>query len=252
MIIDAHLQLRRPARDDAAGEPDKSIVDAHPGIDRVMLVESGRADAAALLAAASHDTVAGVVAAANVRDPALAATLDRYAQLPGAVKLRGIRHDMRGDRDPSECSGPETIRGLRTLAERGLTFDLALRVEQMPYAAKLAAAVEETLFVLDHLGEPAENGFDAWREAIGPLAAQPHVVAKLSGPAGWTVAAARPFIAHAVSVFEPERLMWGSRAPLTGDRTHTLALMNELLDECAPTGRRRILGGTAAEVYGLE
>jgi L-fuconolactonase len=122
----------------------------------------------------------------------------------------------------------------------------------MPYAAKLAAAVEETLFVLDHLGGPAADGFEVWREALGPLAAQPHVVAKLTGPAGWTVPAARPFVEHAVAAFEPERLMWGSRGPLTGDRTRTLALMNELLDECAPTGRRRILGGTATEVYGLE
>ncbi|GLZ79786.1 hypothetical protein Afil01_45930 [Actinorhabdospora filicis] len=217
----------------------------------MVLVASRGQDTAALLAAGAEDAVAGIVADADVRGAGLASTLDRYAQLPGAAKLRGVRHDLRHDGDPGECSGPETIRGLRTLAERGLTFDLAVRTEQMPYAAKLAAAVEETLFVLDHMGEPSPDGFAAWREALAPLAAQPHVVAKLTWPVDWTVAVARPFFEHAVAAFGDERLMWGSRGP-EGDARAAFALADELLDEFAPTGRRRILGGTAAEVYGLE
>ncbi|MEV0648537.1 amidohydrolase family protein [Phytomonospora sp. NPDC050363] len=237
------------------------------GVDKTVLVEAGlgkTGEVAEFLAlAATSDTIAGVVGWADIRDPGIGRTLAEYRELPGADKLVGVREQLQSDSFPADCSTAEVVRGVQAVADAGLTFDLVLRVEQLPYAAKLAGAVEDTLFILDHLGKPqiGADGFAAWREAIAPLAEHPHVVAKVSGLVTeadwekWTIADLRPYFECAVETFGPERLMWGSDWPvctLAAEYKRVLDVTGELLDEFAPTERRRILGGTAAEVYGLE
>lgn len=281
MIIDAHHHLwqynkgykwldakpeleplRRPYTVD-----DLVAVTGPAGVDKTVLVEAGlgkTGEVAEFLAiAAKNDTVAGVVGWADIRDSGLSRSLAEYKQLPGADKLVGVRDHLQDDPFPADCASAEVVRGVQAVAEAGLTFDLLVRVEQLPYVAKLAGAVEETLFILDHLGKPqiGADGFKAWREALAPLAAHPHVVAKISGLVTeadwtkWTIADLRPYFECAVETFGAERLMWGSDWPvctLASEYKRVLDVTNELIDEFAPTERRRILGGTAAEVYGLE
>jgi predicted TIM-barrel fold metal-dependent hydrolase len=76
-------------------------------------------------------------------------------------------------------------RNVARLADYGWSFDLQVFAGQMAGAAELAAACpRDVTFVLQHAGmleDLADAGRAAWRAAWRMLAAQPNVVAKLSG-----------------------------------------------------------------------
>jgi L-fuconolactonase len=241
---------------------------AAAGVDRTVLVEGGRCDPAeaAILLRYARDTepIAGVVAWADPTDPGLVDTLAGYRELPGGARLVGIRPQVQGEPDPGYLDRPEVRAGLRTVAAAGLAFDLVIRADQLPGAARAAEAVPELRFVLDHLGKPRISagaaGHADWADPLGTLAARPNVTAKLSGLVTeadwtrWTVADLRPFVATAVERFGPERLMFGSDWPVcllaAGYGTVRDALV-EALPPLSAGERADVLGGTAVRTYRL-
>lgn len=197
------------------------------GVARTVLVEGGRCDAAEaelLLGYAKRSPlIAGVVAWADPADPALADTIAGYRALPGGERLAGIRSQVQGERDPGYLDRADVRRGLRTIAAAGLPFDLVVRADQLPAAARLAGDLPEVRFVLDHLGKPpiaGGAGLARWRGPLAALAAHPNVTAKLSGLVteadwgAWTVGDLRPYVAAAVDEFGPSRVMFGSDWPV--------------------------------------
>ncbi|MEV1327984.1 amidohydrolase family protein [Micromonospora costi] len=281
MIVDAHHHLWRiedgyrwldapelaPIRRSfVPGDLEPELAAA--GIDRTVLVEGGRCDtaeAALLLAYARGSAViGGVVAWADPADPALADTVAAYRESPGGDLLVGIRPQVQAETDPGYLERPAVRRGLRTIAEAGLAFDVVVRVDQLPAVADAARAVPELRFVLDHLGKPAIRdgaaGLADWAGPIAALAAAPNVTAKLSGLvteadwARWRVADLRPFVAEAVDRFGPDRLMFGSDWPvcrLAADYGTVLSALTEALPPLSPGERAAVFGGTAARTYRL-
>jgi L-fucono-1,5-lactonase len=83
--------------------------------------------------------------------------------------------------------------------------------------------------------------------------------AKLSGlDAGqadrWSAADLSRYVDHALTVFGPERLMFGSDWPvsiLRGGYGKVWREVNAVTSQSAPQDRARIFGGTAIEVYRL-
>jgi L-fuconolactonase len=174
--------------------------------------------------------------------------------------LVGIRSQVQGEADPDYLDRPDVRRGLATVAAAGLAFDLVVRADQLPAAARAAAALPHLRLVLDHLGKPridqGATGLATWRGAFTELAGNANVTCKLSGMVteagpGWTTRQLRPFVEVALAEFGGRRLMFGSDWPVcllvTGYREVLAAL-----DDLVPADQRaEIFGGTAIRTYGL-
>lgn len=239
---------------------------AAAGIDRTVLVEAGReavAEVAEFLAVAeANDLVAGVVGWADLTAPDLAETLAGHRAGPGGRWLVGVRSQVQGQADPDYLRRRDVQAGLATVAAAGLAFDLVVRADQLPGAAAAAAAVPQCRLVLDHLGKPeiAVGDHDRWRALITPLARFPNVTAKLSGLvtqaewSGWTAADLRPYVASALELFGPQRLMFCSDWPvclLAAPYGRVVASLAELLAGLDAAERADVWGGTATRTYRL-
>ncbi|MDG4787901.1 amidohydrolase family protein [Micromonospora sp. WMMD1102] len=241
---------------------------AAAGVDRTVLVEGGRCDtgeAEILLGyAAGTPAIAGVVAWADPADPELAATIAGYRALPGGELLVGVRPQLQAETDPGYLDRPAVRRGLRTVAEAGLAFDVVCRADQLPAVARVAREVPQLRFVLDHLGKPGVRdgaaGLAGWAGPLAELAASPNVTAKLSGLVTeadwrrWLPADLRPFVAEAVRLFGPERLMFGSDWPvcrLAAGYGDVLTALTEVLPPLSTAERSAVFGATAVRTYRL-
>ncbi|GAB3057575.1 amidohydrolase family protein [Micromonospora schwarzwaldensis] len=280
MIVDAHHHLWRPERgyawlDDPelAGirrsfTPDDLCRETTAaGVRHTVLVEGGRChpdEVPEFLGyAADTEPIAGVVAWADVTEPDLPATLARYRRLRGGELLVGVRSQVQGEPDPGYLDRPDVRRGLAAVADAGLAFDLVVRADQLPAAARAARDLPDLPIVLDHLGKPRIHagvaGLAGWRDDLAALAANPRVTAKLSGlvtEAGpdWTVAALRPFVAAAVDAFGASRLMFGSDWPvclLVADYRGVRDALSAALPPLSAAERDAIFARTAVRVYGL-
>ena len=145
------------------------------GVDRTVLVEGGRCDPAeaAVLLATPRATpeIAGVVAWADPARPTCRRSCAGYRALPGGDAPG--RHPGPG----AGRAGARLPRPRRTCAAAcdaigaaGLAYDLVVRVDQLPAAARAAARrCRDVRFVLDHLGKPriraGAAGFAEWRAA---------------------------------------------------------------------------------------
>ncbi|MEU4677656.1 amidohydrolase family protein [Micromonospora sp. NPDC023737] len=281
MIVDAHHHLWRiedgyrwldapelaPIRR-SFGPQDLAPELAAAGVDRTVLVEGGRCDAdeAALLLGYAHRStvISGVIAWADPADPALADVIAGYRRLPGGDLLVGVRPQLQAETDPAYLDRPPVRRGLRTIADAGLAFDVVCRVDQLPAVTRAARDVPELRFVLDHLGKPqirdGADGLAAWSGPIGTLAACPNVTAKLSGLVTeadrdrWRVADLRPFVTEALGRFGPDRLMFGSDWPvcrLAADYRSVLSALVEALPPLTARERSAVFGETAVRTYRL-
>jgi len=280
MIIDAHHHLWDLAKgyrwlDDPALAPirrDFGVAELRDalregGVDRTVLVEAGREDEAEvsefLALAAATEEIAGVVGWVDLERPGLSEALAAHRAGPHGRWLVGVRAQVQGRTDPEYLTRPEVLDGLRAVAAAGLAYDLVIRVDQLPSAAAAAHRVPGLTFVLDHLGKPAVRdgaaGLAAWRALVAPLAAAPNAVAKLSGLvteadwAQWTVADLRPYVADALDLFGPDRLMFGSDWPvslLAAPYRRVREALEEALD-VSGADRAAIFGGTATRAYRL-
>ncbi|MFG1935883.1 amidohydrolase family protein [Micromonospora tulbaghiae] len=238
------------------------------GVGRSVLVEGGRCDEAEsddlLRWAVEAPQIAGVVLWADLADPALAGRLARHLRRPGGDRVVGVRSQVQGEPDPDHLDRPDVRAGLRAVEAAGLAFDLVVRVDQLPSAARAAAALPQLRFVLNHLGKPeiraGAAGLARWRGPFAALAEQPNVAAKVSGLvteadwASWRADDLRPFAREALERFGPDRLMFGSDWPvclLAASYGRVRAALLQALAPLSEAARTAILGGTAARVYGL-
>ncbi|MFJ8821224.1 amidohydrolase family protein [Streptomyces sp. NPDC102467] len=175
-----------------------------------------------LALAERSELVAAVVGWTDLTRPDVAETLAVLRQLPCGRHLVGIRHQVQGEPDPEWLLRPDVSRGLTTLAEAGLVYDLVVLPHQLPGCVKAAAAHPELTFVLDHLGKPpiASGELEPWRSHVRALADLPNTFCKLSGlvteadRATWTVGALRPYADTVLDAFGPGRVMFGSDWPV--------------------------------------
>jgi L-fuconolactonase len=280
MIIDAHHHLWQPdhgydwLKDPALVAIRRPFTPADltteltaTGVDGTVLVEGGRChpdEAAEFLGhAADTPAILGVVAWLDVAAGDVSATVAGYRRLRGGELLVGVRPQVQGEADPDYLDRPEVRRGLAEVADAGLVFDLVIRADQLPAAARAARAVPQLRFVLDHLGKPridaGEAGLRAWRDPFAALADHPNVTAKLSGLVTearpeWSPADLSPFVAVAIAEFGPDRLMFGSDWPvclLRSDYPGVRRALEAALPPLSARERQDVFAGTALRTYGL-
>jgi predicted TIM-barrel fold metal-dependent hydrolase len=234
------------------------------------------------------ETIAAIVAHADLRHPELEMLLDRH-EMAGAGRLRGVRQSAARLEDPSArllagaappglYADPAFRRGLACVAERGLAFDAFLFHFQLNELADLARAVPGATIIIDHLGAPVgyargpterDPVFAAWCTMIDRLAELPNLVMKLGGMASIVTqydAHTRPmppssrefvdergaYFQHAIRRFGPARCMFESNFPVDSVAISYGNLWNAykiIAAEHGSAAGQELLAGTARRVY---
>jgi L-fuconolactonase len=276
--IDAHHHFWRTAAQDqpwrtsahAGLERDFEPDDLRPellaaGVDATVLMQSvdEPAENERLARYAADPMVAGVVGWVPLADTRTAReTLDALT----FDKLCGVRCLVA--RDPLEwLRTPASLELFRSVAERGLAWDVVpITMEQTRAVEQLAQAVPELRIVVDHLGRPPlDSGeWQPWAGHVQRLAACPNVAVKVSvgidaltAWPGWNAAVLEPYVAAVIDWFGPHRTMVASNWPvvlLRASYEQAWADLAALALARAPddTARSALLGGTAADWYGLD
>ncbi len=273
-IIDTHLHLVYP---DRLAYP---WLAGAPEINRPWSVESYFAEAAPLgIEAALHMEVdvtppqmldetrqmlaidpRVIGAIANGRPESL--DFAQYLELlSGLAGVRGIRRLLQFQ--PAELSAqPLFVENVGRLSRYGWTFDLCVKSHELAIAERLARAVPDVQFVLDHCGNPkvAEGEWESWQTQLAAIAALPNVVCKISGilanvAPGWTVGQLRPYVEEVIRLFGWDRVVWGSDHPvvtLFADLTRWVEASREIVAACSVDEQERLFSRNAERVYRLD
>jgi L-fuconolactonase len=277
-VIDAHQHCWDPGTVDydwlgaelapintAMGFPElRPQLDA-AGVDATVLVQSAdsRADTDYMFrVAAAEPRVAAIVGWVPLDQPDVVDDhLDELSARPGFVGVRSLIHNQP---DPDWLLRPGVQVGLRSLAGRGMTFDVvAVLPRHLEHVPVLAARHPELRIVVDHLAKPPFDRdletFRRWRGLLIEAARNPLVHAKVSGlyptngePSAWSVEELRPPFEVALEAFGAQRLMFGGDWPisvLAGGYGRVWAGLSELFAGLSGTERAAILGLTAATFY---
>ncbi|MBK9941027.1 MAG: amidohydrolase family protein [Kouleothrix sp.] len=279
-IIDAHVHLWDPARfrmawldgSDLLGR--RYLLDqyrAHTAglaIEALVYLQVDVAPAYGLLEAqfvaglAAHDPrIGAIVAWAPLEDGDCARTyLDALVGLSPLVK--GVRRIVQSEPDAGFCLRPGFVRGVRLLAEYGLSCDICIQHEQLAATIALVRQCPEVQFMLDHLGKPAIKAgqLEPWRTQLAELAALPNVLCKISGVAteadhaGWTVEQIAPYVRHALDVFGDDRVAFGGDWPvvlLASEYRRWVDALDALTHDRSPAARRKLWAENARRFYRL-
>lgn len=215
-----------------------------------------------LALAAAADRVLGVVGWVDLTDPGVADAIAELRGGPGGHLLKGIRHLVQSEADPTWLARPDVRRGLRAVGDAGLAYDLLTVAHQLPCAVDTVRALPEVTFVVDHLSKPpiTTGEREPWATHLRALAAAPNVYCKLSGMVTeadwirWTVSDLRPYADVALDAFGAHRLMFGSDWPvclLAGTYAQVVTVAEELCSALSATERAEVFGGTAVRAYRL-
>jgi hypothetical protein len=218
-----------------------SAIPAAGGLDVAARGGTGSPDLPAL-----PEFVRGVVIQADRVDPHLMDQCQRDPLFHG--RFRGLCCDC--------ASGlPEN---LHELERRNLTLDILNGLPLLPAIAERFPALRVAIV---HLGSPAvgSGDWDRWASALEAAARIPQFCCKLSGliglaPSPWRAEALRPYVQHALSVFGPGRLMFGSGWPASLPEhawKETLAAFTQSIGAQSIEVREQLLGATAARFYGI-
>jgi L-fuconolactonase len=240
------------------------------GVSGVVLVQASTdpAEIGLLLATAGHlDLPARVIGWLPLADrEATIALLANLAQIrcgvDGKDLLSGARHPIHDDPDPRWMLRADVARGLDLLVEQGLIWEaVAERLDLLDLVPQVARRHPGLTIVLDHLGKPPIAGGDMerWRDLLAAAAAEPSVLAKISGlgtvsPPGWDTTTWQPVVDHALAMFGPDRLMLGGDWPvalLAGDYQRTWSTTIDSIAGLDTVQRAAIRSENAVRVYGF-
>src|SRR5690606_797262 len=128
------------------------------GIERAVYVEvdvpeaqrSLEVDLVAELCRRPDSPIQGMVAAGDPAHP----DFPRHVQgLSSAGHVRGVRRVLHTlATPPGHCLEPAFVKGVRTLGEHQLSFELCMRSTELGDAVRLASICPETLFIVEHCG----------------------------------------------------------------------------------------------------
>ena len=284
MQVDAHQHFWHPGRGDygwmpkddpvlarpyARGGPEahKEAADLAPalaahGIDRTVLVQAAPSveETEYLLGIAdATEHVGAVVGWVDFEQPGGRSVLER---LKGHPKFRGVRPMVQDIADDDWLLREDIQWAFAALVERDLTFDALGFPRHLGNFLAVLKRYPDLRAVVDHcmkpqISERSEEAFRFWAEGIARIAGETGAYCKLSalvteaGP-DWTPEDLRPYVAHVLDAFGPERVMWGSDWPvcrLRAEYGEWRGAAEALTEGLAPDARARIFGETAAEFY---
>jgi len=274
--IDAHQHYWNPARGDYDWMPMDNAVLARPwlpgdlapelathGVGKTVLVQAAATvqESEYLLGIAdTTDSVAGVVGWVDFEKPGHLAHLRRLAKHP---KFCGVRPMIQDIPDDDWMLRDEVQWGFQALVDLDLTLDALGFSRHLGNFHTILTRYPGMRVVIDHIMKPPisdhPDGLARWRDGMTRLAQETGAFCKLSGLVteareGWAVDDLRPYAAHVLEVFGPERVMWGSDWPVCQLRAgygdwHAAA--TALTTHLSESDREQVFGGTAERFYRL-
>jgi L-fuconolactonase len=261
--LDALPALNRPFgladyQDQTIGLPITAMVYVETGVASPYALPEARW---AVSLARADPRLRGVVAAAPLDDGLqVRPYLEALSALGPLVK--GVRRNLQDERDPDIFLRGDFVEGVRLLTAYGFSFDICIRHDQLPAVTALVRACPDVYFVLDHAGKPPirEGQLDPWRDQLAALAALPNVACKMSGlvteadPDHWRPEDLAPYVAHALAVFGPDRVLFGSDWPvvtLASTYRRWAETLDALTAQLSTDHRRRLWGENARRWYRL-
>lgn len=210
--------------------------------------------------ASKHDFIKGVVAWVDLTARDLPHTLDMCQKHP---KFKGVRHIVHDEPDLRWLLREDVLEGLRELARRDIPYDLLLRPPHLPMIPELAERVPGLRMVIDHIAKPpiASGKMEPWARDMETVSQIPGMHCKLSGMITeadhkqWMASDLYPYVQHVLSLFGPDRLMFGSDWPvcrMAGVWKQVLAAFTQACGPLPQNERERILGETATRFYSLD
>ena len=150
------------------------------------------------------------------------------------------------------------------IASLDAVIQFHLRAEFADQVAVIADRYPSLKLILDHMGYPQVNADETEFQPIIDLARYDNICLKLSDVAGrssqdFPYRDVQPFIEKLLGAFGAERIVWGTGYPGHHRLKHNwptldqeLRLVREGLPFLTDAQQERILGGTAAEIWGLK
>jgi L-fuconolactonase len=272
MQIDSHQHFWRLSRGDYFwmtpdleplhrdyGPEDLAPLLARHGVSKTILVQAAPtvAETAFMLEiAAATPFVVGVVGWAEFTDRDAPRTIERLSADRLLVGLRPMVQDIADD---DWLVRSDLAPAFEALVAQDLVFDALVLPRHLPRLLIVADRHPDLSIVIDHGAKPEIRlgRLDAWRADMAALAARPNIVCKISGlvteaDPRWTVDSLRPYVDHLLTVFGPDRLLWGSDWPvvnLAGGYGPWREATLRLLEPLSEAERAAILGGTASRIY---
>lgn len=206
-----------------------------------------------------HHFIRGVVGWIDLRAEDLEARLEYFKQFRA---LKGFRHIVQGEPDPSFLLRDDFCRGINMLARYNFTYDILVYPVQLPAVTAFVPKFPELRLVIDHLAKPyfKTGDISSWETHMRAIAQHPHVYCKLSGMVTeadwqkWEPAHFTPFLDVALEAFGPERLMFGSDWPVckvAGTYAEVKGIIKDYISRLSETEQAGIMGGNAIRFYGL-
>ena len=198
--------------------------------------------------AGKHKFIKGVVGWVDLLSDGLRQELNEFSENPAMV---GVRHVIHDEADDAFMLRSSFLKGIETLQDFGLAYDLLLFPKHLEMAVELAGMFPDQNFVLDHMGKPfIKTGImDPWRNDILALAALPNVWCKISGMLteadvdNWRYEDLIPYLETVMGAFGTDRLMLGSDWPvcrLAGEYQEVMDIPVRFLRDLEPCDKERI------------
>lgn len=235
----------------------------HFGIEATVAVQARQTldETAWLLELAEkHPLIRGVVGWVPLAEGAgVKRSLERFA---AHKRLRGVRHVVQDEADPQYILRKDFNEGVSALREFGLRYDILIFERHLPAAIQFVDLHPNQTFILDHIAKPRikDKIISPWDRNMRDLAKRQNVYCKLSGmiteadPRHWTAEHLQPYIDVVLGAFGPRRIMYGSDWPvmlLAGDYERWYRTVRLAIAKLSQAEQDRIMGGTAAEAYGI-
>ncbi|QMV39988.1 amidohydrolase family protein [Cohnella cholangitidis] len=211
-----------------------------------------------LTLADESDTIVGVVGWLDLNDPDHRSHFERFRRHPKFVGFRIMIQEMP---DASKILEPHFVKALRSYAEEDIPIDLLVVSHQLEPLARLLDQVPGLRGVIDHIGKPriAAGEIEPWLSRMKSIAKHPGIYCKLSGMVTeadhgkWDSGHFTPYIRHALELFGPERVMFGSDWPvclLSASYDQVIEIVERALPESwGERERARLFGENAKEFY---
>ena len=186
----------------------------------------------------------------------------QLAALAKHPKLVGVRHIVQSEPDDQYLLRPDFLRGMSTLQDFDLAYDILIKTKHLTVAADLVGRFPNQRFVLDHVAKPfiKDGIIEPWATDIRRLASFPNVFCKLSGLVTeadwqhWTHEQITPYLDVAFECFGAKRLLIGSDWPVclvAASYKSVVDVIKRYLESQAPATQIAVLAGNAEALYRL-
>lgn len=246
MLIDSHQHFWRIGQNDCAWPtPDLAAIHrdfgpadlravAGPDLVGAVTVQSQPSDADTdwlMQLAQDEPLILGVVGWVDLQSPRAP---ERIAALAAHPKFKGVRPMLQNLPDDAWIARTDLTPAIDALVAHDLSLDALVFTRHLPHLLALAKRQPGLRIVIDHGAKPpiAGDAFNEWAEAMSRLAALPQVYCKLSGllteaRPDQPPEAITPYVDHLITLFGPDRLMWGSDWPVVNLATDYSAWLRQ-------------------------